>query len=65
MQKAWSNQSVLSNLLNWMLASPMSDGNGENDEKWWKGIWGSGGWKWSGGRTVRKGRVSLIILQAL
>ena len=61
MQKAWSNQSVLSNLLNWMLASPMSDGNGENG----KGIWGSGGWKWSGGRTVRKGRVSLIILQAL
>ena len=32
LQKAWSNQSVLSNLLNWMLASPMSDGNGENDE---------------------------------
>ena len=32
MQKAWSNQSVLSNLLNWMLASLMSDGNGENDE---------------------------------
>ena len=32
MQKAWSNQSVLSNLLNWMLASPMGDGNGENDE---------------------------------
>lgn len=32
MQKAWSIQSVLSNLLNWMLASLMSDGNGENDE---------------------------------
>ena len=32
LQKAWSNQSVLSNLLNWMLASPMGDGNSENDE---------------------------------